>query len=1195
MFSAIKSAYYSKKKGKRSDEEKKDSGTLPTLPADQSSSKDTSYLTSVLMGNRNSSTTPTNSSQGLSTSLRVGKRTDNRFTSDAELSEQIKAERDLNSVCPCPNWFPEVPTKYHSEADVPDHAKSSPVFAQLGNYGPAVENRTQKSPTEKITQKNLAPVKWFSPPSNCANHQDDDSYNTPISPSESIQPGSHDPIGNQQAQKNPTPRLSKPVFNPIISPFISAQDESRVPMKKSDQNNEISVKKFSLRPEIPNNRQTTEPNSPKAFLNLTPSKNPISYDSTSSKSSIGSRRASGSPTKNTFHFSAQPTSTTKNQYPLFPVTAGSILSVQGSSLLESRNQGIIKEREIKYPTFDVSTTPKMPGAFPTRSPCSSIADGLCQYPLAEGFQRPPTSSPVQLTAVPAFNFSSPFSFNSFQSVHSPHHISTDSSPPPSPSPPPPRTDATIATPIFSPPAIAPLFSPAHLASIHQKTSKTKPVDFKPTQHISSQAASFKEPIPVMALKVTGIPKANTRAIYDQANPPPSFSLENVARLAAGSFTHIEKKAQLPAEEILSSVEENQFSAGAESQYSANRIQSSINRELQPLNKGSQPLREGVQGTNEKGKAYFRKCGEQKGEFTTNKKPVNIENKPNNTSTEPNISEVNMPNKESCSLFMANIQSSVNSARYQNLVSIIAELYSHQASFELLELKAHDIMKRILIWFSHQPSLQIAEINSLLPMGNNFITFNYWEKESLRIVLSVSCIDRVSYVDVWMVGDLGFNKQLFRIAEYKLKERGPLRESMIWRTLLGAQSLIMTSCGLFYSCPDPKCETILERVTSKLGRMNLAQGALPDDILVDLFCENSLAEQASYAKAADLLPKPKYKADKNEWVKFARARNDREDSIIGVNLEKDFTGVNLERGFTGVSLERGFTGAKRARLTKSKYIGRHENVDPPPPSEDSAVEELLKKIQKPCKISAASARKIKKELADAKGISKRCEAALGKMADIIEKNTEASNLAVDEAHNHLAVPKLDNLVVPKTNNLVVPIAVSKVNNQLAVPKENYLAVPKVENQLAVSKVNNQLAVPKENYLAVPKADTRSGLARDSRMDMGLRARRLTVVEGGMEFIMEKSEQSDDDKESGFDSKFGEEMGKKQDARAEKKKAASAVSTANVATAAIEAREQEQAQSPAKPEAPIAKQGANANKGKNKGKKGKKGKNISWKRL
>jgi hypothetical protein len=283
----------------------------------------------------------------------------------------------------------------------------------------------------------------------------------------------------------------------------------------------------------------------------------------------------------------------------------------------------------------------------------------------------------------------------------------------------------------------------------------------------------------------------------------------------------------------------------------------------------------------------------------------------------------MSDKKGCTLFMENIKSSVSSERYQSFVSIIAELYSHRASFELFELKAHDLMKRILIWFSHQPSLSnIVNINRLLPVGNSFTVFNYWEKESLRIVLSVSCIGRVSYVDVWMVGDLGFkNKQAFRIAEYKLKERGPLHDSMVWTTLLGSRSLIMTSCGLFYACLNPECETILEKVTSKLRRMSFYQGAPPDDILVELFCENSLAEQELYAmRAAALLPKKECKSgDKDEWAKFVKARRDREDSIIGVGLEKTFT------------------GAERARLPKSKYIGKREDVGPSPSSEYSVVE------------------------------------------------------------------------------------------------------------------------------------------------------------------------------------------------------------------------------------------------------------------
>lgn len=95
----------------------------------------------------------------------------------------------------------------------------------------------------------------------------------------------------------------------------------------------------------------------KAFPDLSTPKNPISYDN-SSKSSLGS------PTKNAFHFSAQPSSATRIQFPLFPITAGSILSGKSSPLFGSKNQGILKEREIKHPDFDVPTTPKMPGAFP---------------------------------------------------------------------------------------------------------------------------------------------------------------------------------------------------------------------------------------------------------------------------------------------------------------------------------------------------------------------------------------------------------------------------------------------------------------------------------------------------------------------------------------------------------------------------------------------------------------------------------------------------------------------------------------------------------------------------------------------------------------------------------------------------------------------------------------------------------------
>lgn len=309
------------------------------------------------------------------------------------------------------------------------------------------------------------------------------------------------------------------------------------------------------------------------------------------------------------------------------------------------------------------------------------------------------------------------------------------------------------------------------------------------------------------------------------------------------------------------------------------------------------------------------------------KPDNIKNKSKGGPIEPKINRmIKISEREGCTLLMEQIKSSVNPARYQRFVSIIAELYSHQSSLELFELKAHDLMKNILIWFIEQPSLSLVSINRILPIGNSFTILDYYEKESLRIILAVSCIDRVSHVDVWMFGDLGFkDKQLFRIAEYQLKERGPLQDAMVWKTLLSTESMIMTSCGLFYGCIDSECETVLEKVNSKIRRMNLSQGqAPPDDILIELYCENSLAEQEIFAmQEASLHPKVEpIKADGDvEWTKFVKARSRYEESILAENC--------VEEAFTGT--------AERVYMSKSTYIENLKGVVPSLSSDDRAVE------------------------------------------------------------------------------------------------------------------------------------------------------------------------------------------------------------------------------------------------------------------
>lgn len=101
-----------------------------------------------------------------------------------------------------------------------------------------------------------------------------------------------------------------------------------------------------------------------------------------------------------------------------------------------------------------------------------------------------------------------------------------------------------------------------------------------------------------------IPKANTRSIYDQDNPPPDFSAETLARLAAMNLTPFQKKAQSLAEKI--QIEKDRLSAGAKSQPSAADRTQSSDKELQPSNQGSQPLPEGIQRTNEKENVCLRK-------------------------------------------------------------------------------------------------------------------------------------------------------------------------------------------------------------------------------------------------------------------------------------------------------------------------------------------------------------------------------------------------------------------------------------------------------------------------------------------------------------------------------------------------------------------------------------------------------------
>lgn len=309
------------------------------------------------------------------------------------------------------------------------------------------------------------------------------------------------------------------------------------------------------------------------------------------------------------------------------------------------------------------------------------------------------------------------------------------------------------------------------------------------------------------------------------------------------------------------------------------------------------------------------------------KPTNIKNKSKKEPLEPKINRmIKISEREGCTLLMEEIKSSVSPARYQSFACIIAELYSHQSSFELFELKVHDLMKRILVWFIEQPSLSLVSINRILPIGNSITILDYYEKKSLKIILAVSCIDRVSHVDVWMFGDLGFkDKQLFRIAEYQLKERGPLQDEMVWYTLLSPESITMTSCGLFYGCVDPKCGTVLEKVNSKIRGMNLPQGLTPpDDILVELYCEHSLAEQEDLAmKEASLYSEVEpTKADGDkEWAKFIKARRKYEESILAENC--------VDETFTGT--------AEMACMSKSRYIENLKDVAPSPSSDDRAVE------------------------------------------------------------------------------------------------------------------------------------------------------------------------------------------------------------------------------------------------------------------